>query len=176
VPVNFFRHIANGAADSLPTLPPGLQMRCWAPAVDGPPPPGSRTFANHFWWALGNAGRFARPDFAEISVRRDSHLIHRLIVTPAWYRFPFMAPEDLQIGTIWTSPEARRKQLARAAIGEAHRRFGTSGTCFWYVADAGNHASEALARSCGYELVATGRRTRRCGTALLGQYVIDRFL
>jgi RimJ/RimL family protein N-acetyltransferase len=173
--VNFFRRTIDGTADSPPSLSPGLTFHCWTPATEGYPPAGSRTFANYFWWALIKSGGFARSDFAEISVRDGSRILHRLIVSPAWYRFPFMGPQDLQIGAIWTLPEARRKQLARAAIGEAHRRFGTSETCFWYLAGAGNHASEALARSCGYELVATGRRTRGFGTSLLGQYVIDRF-
>jgi RimJ/RimL family protein N-acetyltransferase len=125
---------------------------------------------------LAKAGLFPRPDFTEISISDGSRTLHRLIVTPAWYRFPFMASNDLQIGALWTSPEARRNQLARAAIGEAHRRFGNNGTCFWYVADTDNQASEAFARSCGYELIATGRRSRRFGTSLLGQYVIDRFV
>ena len=171
--MNFFRRTSHVAIDPLPR---GLELRCWAPASDGYPPAGSRNLANHFWWALTQSGGFARRDFAEISIRHGSRVVHRLIVTPAWYRFPFMAPEDLQIGALWTSPEARRKQLARAAIGEAHRRFGASGPCFWYVANADNHASVALARSCGYELVATGRRTRRFGMSLFGQYVIDRFV
>jgi len=174
--VNFFRREFDGAADPLPALPPGLELRCWAPATDGYPPRGSRTLVNLAWWALTRAGRFARPDFTEISIRQDDHVVHRLIVTPAWFRFPFMAPDDLQIGSVWTLPEARRKELARVAMGEAHRRFGNSAARFWYVADDSNHASQALARSCGYELVATGRRTRRFATSLLGQYVVDRFV
>ena len=176
MPVNFFRRSVNGAAEPLPALPLGFEIRCWSPTFDGYPPRGSRTVANHVWWALAKARRFARPDFTEISISDDHRVLHRLVVTPAWYRFPFMAPEDLQIGAVWTAAQARRKQLARSAILEAHRRFGASGGSFWYVADAGNNASEALARSCGYELVATGRRTRRFGTSLLGQYVIDRFV
>jgi RimJ/RimL family protein N-acetyltransferase len=87
-----------------------------------------------------------------------------------------MDAEDLQIGSVWSSPEARRKQLARIAIGEVHRRFGNAAARFWYVADAANSASAALALSCGYQHVATGRRTRRLGMRLLGQYVIDHFL
>lgn len=174
--MNFFRRPPGVAAEAAPVLPPGLEFHCWTPASDGYPPRGSRSLANHFWWALTKIGGFAGPDFTEISISDGGRVLHRLIVTPGWYRFPFMAPQDLQIGALWTSPEARRKQLARAAIGEAHRRFGDQETRFWYVADAGNQASEALGRSCGYELVATGRRTRRFGTSQLGQYVIERFV
>lgn len=172
--VKFFRRDFRGEADQLPPLLADLQFRCWQPGVDGFPPRGARDIANQFWWALANSGGFASRGFAEIRIEKRGRLLHRLIVTPAWYRFPFMAERDLQIGALWTAPDARRKQLARIAMSEAHRRFGSDGSRFWYIADATNSASEALARSCGYELVATGRRTRRFGTRLLGQYVIDR--
>lgn len=173
--VDFFR-FDREASVALPTLPASLQVRCWQPGVDGYPPRGSRSPSNHFWWALARTGRFARPGFAELRIEHQGRLLHRLIVTPAWYRFPFMGADDLQIGSVWSSPSARRRQLARIAIGEAHRRFGKLAAGFWYIADAENSVSAALARSCGYRLVATGRRTRRFGTRLLGQFVIDRFI
>lgn len=173
--MNFFRREFEPAA-APPILPAGLELRCWQPLVDGYPPRGSRNIANRFWWALAKGGGFAAPTFAEIRIEENDRVLHRLIVSPRWYRFPFMAAQDLQIGAIWTSPDARRRRLARAAITEAHRRFGADGTRFWYVTEARNAASEALARSCGYELVATGRRTRRFGSRLLGQYVIDGYV
>ena len=176
MPVNFFRREAQSIAAPPVILPAGLELRCWQPAVDGYPPRQSRGVANAFWWLLAKSGGFATQSFGELRIEEGDRLLHRLIITPRWYRFPFMAEHDLQIGAIWTSPEARRNQLARTAIAEAHRRFGTDGTQFWYVTEAGNAASEALARSCGYELVATGRRTRRFGSRFLGQYVIDGFV
>jgi RimJ/RimL family protein N-acetyltransferase len=75
---------------------------------------------------------------------------------------------------VWTAPAARQQGLARLAIAEAHHRFADEPVAFWYVIDAANSASAALARACGYELVAAGRRTRRLGSRLLGQFVIDR--
>ena len=176
MPVNFFRRDFEPDSAQLPILPPSLEFRCWQPTVDGYPNRGSRGIANHLWWVLARSGGFAAPTFTEIRIHDGDRLLHRLIVTPRWYRFPFMGPQDLQIGSVWTSPGARRRQLARAAIAEAQRRFGGDGRRFWYVTDAANIASEALARSCGYELVATGRRTRRFGSRLLGQYVIDGFV
>jgi RimJ/RimL family protein N-acetyltransferase len=84
-----------------------------------------------------------------------------------------MSERDLQIGQVWTDPGARRRSLARVAIAEAHHRFAGERRRFWYVTRADNRASQALAESCGYQLVASGRRTRRLGLALLGQYVIE---
>lgn len=154
-------------------IPSNLRIRCWRADIDGLPPRGSRTIANLLWWGFAKAGVFARRGFTEISIVDEERMVHRLIVTPAWYRFPFMSPHDLQLGGLWTSPDSRRQHLASIAIAEAHRRFAQENVRFWYVTDAGNHASAALARSCGYRLVATGKRTRRFGTSLLGQYVIE---
>jgi ribosomal protein S18 acetylase RimI-like enzyme len=157
-------------------LPTNLHLRCWSPDRDGFPPRGSRTIVNLIWWAFAKLGVFARAGFTEISIKANGELLHRLIVTPAWHRFPFMTERDLQLGDLWTAPAARRRQLARAAIAEAHRRFASENVRFWYVTDADNHASAELARSSGYRLVAVGERTRRFGTALFGQYVIRRFV
>lgn len=174
--VRFFQYDPRAAARPLPQLSPDLHIHCWQPGRQGWPPRGSRGLKNQLWWLLTRAGAFARPDFTEIRIERAGRPLHRLIVTPRWYRFPFMAAGDLQIGDLWTSPGARRQRLAEAAIAEAHRRFADDCGTFWYVADADNEASTALAKSCGYRQVATGRRTRPFGTRILGRYVIDKYI
>jgi ribosomal protein S18 acetylase RimI-like enzyme len=172
--VHFYRYDSGSRPAEGAELPSNLCIRCWRADVDGFPPRGSRIIANLLWWALAKLRLFARPGFTEIALVDDGCVVHRLIVTPGWYRFPFMSPHDLQLGALWTSPDSRRRHLARAAIAEAHRRFAHEDARFWYVTDADNRASAALARSCGYRLVATGERTRRFGSSLLGQYVIER--
>jgi RimJ/RimL family protein N-acetyltransferase len=155
-------------------LAPGLRIAWWQPDRDGLPGRGSRRPVNYWWWALARIGAFSRRGFAELRIEREGRVVHRLIVTPRWYRFPFMGADDLQIGDVWTAPAARRQKLARIAIAEAQRRFRADGTAIWYVVEVGNQASAELARSCGCRHAAVGRRTRRLGLALLGQYVIDR--
>jgi len=175
VTVHFYRR-APGAHSPRPDLPPDLAIGCWRPEVDGFPKRGSRSVTNLFWWALAASGSLSRRGFCELTIRRQGRLLHRLVVTPRWYRFPFMAARDLQIGSVWTAPAARQQGLARVVIAEAHRRFAGEPVAFWYVTDATNSASAALARACGYELVAVGRRTRRFGSRLFGQFVIDRLV
>ena len=174
--VHFYRYDADRPPAPGLHVPAELHIRCWQPDVDGYPPPRSRRFSNLFWWLLSRTGAFARSGFMEICIEQEGRLLHRLIVTPGWFRFPFMSARDLQIGAVWTAPDARRRQLARAALAEAHRRFAGERACVWYVTDASNAASGALARSCGYRLVARGRRTRRIGMSLLGQYVLEQFV
>ncbi len=174
--VHFYRYDFDSPAPVAPGLSPPAKFRCWRPKTDGPPPKGSRRPANYFWWILEKISGFASPGFAELRIEERGSVIHRLIVTPGWYRFPFMAKHDLQIGSVWTAPAARRRQLARSAMAEAHRRFAFRGARFWYLAEADNAISAALARSCGYRFVAVGRRTRLFGIALFGRFVAERFV
>lgn len=152
-------------------LPPGITARSWRPAVDGLPRAGGQWCDNAIWWALDRLGFFARRDFAELTLWRGDRLLHRLIVTPRWFRFPFMAPGDLQIGDLWTHPDARGQGLARAAVAEALRRL--PGTPLWYVVEAGNRPSVRLAEGCGYRLAGFGRRTRPLGIGLIGRFRIE---
>ena len=172
--VHFYR--LDGAPADVPPLDDQLQLSWWSPERDGLPGRGSRRLVNYWWWVLSRLGGFSRPGFAELRIERGGRVLHRLIVTPRWYRFPFMAAGDLQIGDVWTADEMRRRGLARIGIAEAHRRFAGGGEAMWYVTDASNKASAAAALASGFRHVAVGRRTRPLGSALLGRYVIDRFI
>ncbi len=87
-----------------------------------------------------------------------------------WYRFPFMAAADLQVGGLWTHPDARRQGLARAAMREALRGHARPGQRIWTLVDAGNIASVSLIRSLGYRLVGTGDRSAPGGIGAIGQF------
>jgi GNAT superfamily N-acetyltransferase len=153
-------------------LPAGCALRIWRPDADGLPPARHCIAENMAWFAFDRLGLFARNDFAELSVWEERRMLHRLIVTPRWFRFPFMAAGDLQIGALWTAPHARRRGLARAAIAAAHRRFSACNR-FWYVTDDANAASVRLALACFYAPIGTGKRTRPLGLAALGRFRID---
>lgn len=169
----FYRHEAGDAVPGMASLPKEAAIRTWSPDADGFVPRGSRSFRNIAWWAMTRFGLFERRDFTEITIWRDGRLLHRLIVTPRWFRFPFMAKGDLQLGDLWTHPGARGQGLARAGIEHAHRLFANHGGSFWYVVAEDNRASVRLIESCGYHLVGTGQRTSPWGMDLLGRYRLD---
>lgn len=170
--IRFYRRAADAPAVEAPAWPQGCMLRGWRP-VHGPPPFGPHVAENLAWFAFDRLGLFASHAFEELTVWRDGRLLHRLIITPPWFRFPFMADGDLQVGALWTAPQARRLGLARAAIAEAHRRHAAPGRRFWYVVDADNAASVALAEACGYRLAGEGRRTRPLGVAGLGRFRLE---
>jgi ribosomal protein S18 acetylase RimI-like enzyme len=118
-------------------------------------------------------GLFDDKRYTEIGIWCASTRVHRLIVTPRWHRFPFMAPGDLQIGAVWTHSAWRRLGLASLAIAHAHRLFAAPGQRFWYVTESTNTASIALAQAAGYRSVGEGRRTKPLGIAMLGRFELD---
>lgn len=170
--VLFYRR-AVGVPPSGVEPPRGVTVRIWLPSEHGLPPRGSRGRASNWvWWAFEALGLFAEPGFAEVTLWRDGRRLHRLIVTPRWFRFPFMGRGDLQLGDLWTDPAARGQGLARAAIAEA-LRLARHADQVWYLADAQNDASARLAESVGFQLHGAGRRTRPLGLHLAGWFRLD---
>ncbi len=171
-PVEQHGHAGAPAPDPLDLLL-GLEIRSWRPATDGPPPHRQPWRENLAWFAFQRLGLFANDSFEELSIWRGERMLHRLVITPRWLRFPFMEPDDVQIGRLWTDPEVRRTGIAGAAMAEAHRRRAEPGRRVWYVVDAANTPSARLAEACGYRLVGTGRRTRPLGIAGLGRFRLE---
>ena len=174
--VYFYRWDPGRAAPPSPELPPGVEVRLWRPGRDGFPSKGSISPQNIVWWGMTLSRLLASRDFAEISLWRDGRRLHRLIVTPRWRRFPFMAADDLQIGAVWTHPEARGLGLARAAVAIAHRQVAASAKRLWYIVETGNAPSIRLIESCGYRRVGVGRRSRPLGIRALGQFRLETLL
>jgi RimJ/RimL family protein N-acetyltransferase len=170
--MQFFYRNGDAPLPPAPVLPAGCAFRIWRPAADGFPPAGPCSVENTAWFAFARLGLFAWNGFAELSVWEERRMLHRLVVTPRWFRFPFMASRDLQIGALWTAPHARRRGLARATIAEAHRRHPACNR-FWYVTDDSNEASVRLASGCGYAPAGTGKRTRPLGLSALGRFRLD---
>lgn len=168
--VHFYQFDPRGEPANQPALAGNMAFRTW---TTGDGLRLARRPIHLAWWMMARLG-FLRGELIELGIKRDGVLVQRLIVTPPWHRFPFMGSDDVQIGDVWTAPAARRMKLARAAMIEARRRFERPQGKLWYLADANNRASAALARSCGFRLVATGIRTRPLNIGLLGQYVITR--
>ena len=147
-----------------------LDMRCWLPSQDGFPPAGRKRAQNMAWLLMALLGVFSAPGFSEFSLWRDGRMVHRMIVTPRWYRFPFMEPGDLQLGDLWTAPSLRGQGVARAAVTEVCRLYAGRSLRIWFLAHSDNQASQALAEACGFHLVGIGQRTRPFGIPAIGRY------
>ncbi|MEI4197514.1 GNAT family N-acetyltransferase [Roseovarius sp. E0-M6] len=118
-------------------------------------------------------GLFANDDYSAMLLAKEgTPPAHISSVFPGFMRFPFMKPEDLQIGATATAPEAAGSGLATRAIVEIVDRLEKPDRTFWYLTDAANAASCRVIEKAGFRLVGEGEKYPRLGVRALGYYDI----
>jgi hypothetical protein len=154
-------------------LPAGYEAEFWTPGGLRFVPDELGLIPFFVWSVIFHHGRiFRNRGYQLLLIRKDGGLVHRSCIFPGYFRFPFMAARDLQVGDTWTAPAERGKGLARWALTTAIRRLATDGRTLWYICDQDNPASAAVAVRTGMKLVGWGVRTRRFGLNLLGKFEI----
>jgi GNAT superfamily N-acetyltransferase len=159
--------------EDAPPARPGTGGRdwiLWRPSLLRFVPPGLPLVPYGAWWLFHYAGIFGNPDYRILLLYDKGVPLHRSVVTPPFFRFPFLGREDLQIGDTWTAPESRGRGIAAAALRQVVDRLGRPGRTFWYVVEEENGASIAAVRKAGFERHGTAVRTSRLGLRLLGAY------
>lgn len=165
----FYRQAAGDIAP-MPVELGDLELVKWQPARDGAPRGVFATRTNRLWWLLHRLAAFARPDLTAYALLDGGRVVHRLLVTPRWFRFPDMDADDLQMGDLWTDPTRRGEGLAARMIAAVHAdRAGRFGA-MWYLVDSDNAASVRLIERFGYRLAGEGVRTRPLGIGALGRF------
>lgn len=173
--VQFYRLSGGSSPDpavgGLRLRQPRHHARFWRPSLAAPFPPGRFDPKLASYTAMQALGMFEAPGYGAVLIEREDGTIdHRAMLMPRFTRFPFMAPDDLQIGATFTTPEARGQGLALRAIHEVVEHFARLGRTFWYLTDETNLASVAVIRKAGFELAGTGGKRARCGLRFLGFY------
>jgi RimJ/RimL family protein N-acetyltransferase len=152
-------------------LPDGFTSDIWRPSLWSWTPEGVPVLPTAVWTALHHARVFANRDLGMVLIRSQGQVVHSLLVTPRWYRFPFMRNADVQIGAVFTAPAFRGRGLARVGISLACMHWRRQGRDLWYLTEGDNEASIRAASACGFRDAGTGHRTTVAGLSLLGQYV-----
>ncbi len=165
-----FRTVRRAGAGAIPQ-PLGYDFELWLPSLSRLLPPGAPRHTYAVWWLFDRVRIFRNADYAVVLARKGTELVHRLGVFPGYFRFPFMAADDLQIGDVWTSPSHRGRGLA--AYGLQFAMEGCRGgrdRVFWYLSHDANVPSLRAATRAGFEHFGTAVRTRRLGVRSLGAY------
>ncbi len=126
------------------------------------------------WWVMHYLHVFANHDYGLFLIYYDKRIVHQSVITPRYFRFPFMAQNDLQIGDTWTAPEHRGKGLATFALSQILLECRKQDRKFWYVVEQDNVPSIRVIEKVGFARTGEGTRTKHCGLSILGAYVMDR--
>jgi RimJ/RimL family protein N-acetyltransferase len=172
--MSYLFFVASGAQDAPAAPGEEYTVTLWRPSWRHPAPPGKLGAAFWVWAAFHRLRVFGNRDYAVLLIHEGETLAHRSCLFPPYFRFPFMGPNDLQIGDTWTHPDYRGKGLATFALRHLIRVGRNPGRTFWYVVDEENASSIRVVEKTGFRKIGRGEKRRRFGLNLLGAYVIQR--
>jgi RimJ/RimL family protein N-acetyltransferase len=146
-----------------------MEFRAWAPTVDSPFAPGLGAYgkvlaAYHFLRV------FRSREYGGIYIVRAGRIVHRSLVIPKYYRYPFMGSDDLQVGLTWTDPDFRGMRLATAALRKLVAAHFAPNRHIWYIVYADNKPSIAVSTRAGFREVGRIRQVAPLGFAPLSRY------
>ncbi len=168
--VNFYR-IDPGEHAPVEAAPPdGVSVRLWRPGSRAPGPETFMGRSAQVYRLFHGAHLFSNRDYSAICLEEDGKTLHISTVFPRFFRFPFMRPNDLQIGATFTREDARGRGLAKAGLYEATVLLAAPDRAFWYLTDADNLPSCRVAEAAGFHCVGTGARIARLGIGALSAY------
>lgn len=152
------------------SLEEGYTWDIWKPSFGQIVPKGIPLIPFGAWWILHHARIFSNREYGLFLIRHSGAIVHRSVVTPGYFRFPFMGKEDLQIADTWTSLDHRGKGFAVFAIRKIVSEYARQGRRIWYIVDNNNLPSIKAAERAGLLRYGEGTRTKRFGVGLFGQY------
>jgi RimJ/RimL family protein N-acetyltransferase len=164
-----FHSIGETSADR--QLPPDCTLDVWQPGLSRIVPP-SLGLKFALWWALHWLRFFRNRHYSVLLIRSNGRIVHRTCLIPRYFRWPFMADQDLQVSSTWTHPEHRRRGLAAFALQFATTKWARDGRKLWYVTHDDNVSSLAVCHKIGFRLRDQATRTERFGLRIFGQLVL----
>jgi RimJ/RimL family protein N-acetyltransferase len=172
--INYIVTRADKKNQKLCGLPNGLIFRTWKPGFYSWTPPGMGFFFV-FWSTFHWLSIFQNRNYCVVYILKQGRVVHRSCVVPTYFRWPFMAENDLQISSTWTAPDWRGQGLATYALMYIVKSMSASNRQFWYVTRDANIPSIKVAQKAGFKVVGNAVRVKRFGSDLLGYLrMIDR--
>ena len=147
----------------------------WKPTLLKIIPAGLKWIPFSIWWVMNNLYMFSNKDYGLYLIYDEEILIHRSVIMPRYFRFPFMGKKDLQIGDTWTMPEYRGEGLAPFAVQGVVKSLKKSKRKFWYVVEKDNNPSIRSIKKAGFVKYGTGVRKERMNLKVIGQYKMTSF-
>jgi RimJ/RimL family protein N-acetyltransferase len=139
-----------------PIIPDGFNSKIWVPSLSNfiPPGKGKKYF---IFWIFHYLHIFRNRDYCAFFIYKNDINIASLLVVPAYFKWPFMEKNDVQITYVMTRPEYRGKGFGKIMLHAIMQQFKMDNRNFWYVTDTDNPASIKLSAKVGFEFWAYGK-------------------
>lgn len=151
---------------------PSLRMEIWKPGIFRVKPPGVPGRAILAYWVFHWLRVFKNSDYTFLLLFKGDRLVHYSAAYPGYFRFPFMAKNDLQIGYVWTDPNCRGEGLATCGVSLLASAVASTQRSIWYIVSQENSPSICIAEKLGFHLVGTGDVQRGAIISALSKYRI----
>lgn len=129
----------------------------WRPSLLQVVPPGKGK-KYFFYWLFHYLRIFRNRDYSAVLVYDGYTLASSLLVIPTYYKWPFMAANDVQLIYVLTRPEYRGKGLAERAVRLAILDTQKEERTIWYVTNSENFASKGLCEKIGFTFAGFGKK------------------
>jgi ribosomal protein S18 acetylase RimI-like enzyme len=151
-----YRYDYSGIESAKPRV--GANLIAWRPSIRSLKPRDKawRYVAYSFFHWLKI---FGNSDYCSLSVEENGEPRASMLVVPAYFRWPFMEQNDVQLAYVMTHASSRRQGWASYLVSQSIRHLARKDRSIWYVTDTNNVASQKLAENSGFELV--GKATPR---------------
>lgn len=144
----------------------------WQPSWRKLLPPDSPRYPFLAFWLFHRLGVFQNRDYRVLFIQDGDRVVQRCSVLPAFFRYPFMHPGDVTVGT-WTHPDYRRRGLAARTLAKAIRCSSQPFRRIWYITKETNTPSARLAERCEFVFFGTGKRVTTFGSRILGRFRVE---
>jgi len=149
-------------------LPEAYSLRSWRPTPTSiiPPTFGLRMAA---FWVFHYCGIFKSNAYEVLLIENAGRTVHRTCIIPRYFRWQFMAPDDVQISSMWTDETFRGLGLATFVSRYILAKRSRSDGKVWFSMRRTNSSALAVCTSSGFRFAGEAKRVRRFGSRLLGE-------
>tara|TARA_B100001094_G_C18126595_1_gene769847 strand:+ start:796 stop:1335 length:540 start_codon:yes stop_codon:yes gene_type:complete len=156
----------------LGSVSPHYKLEQWKPNIANIIPPNQNLGKFLLFWLFNYLKIFKNTGYSIYLLKQKDELITRIVIFPAFFRFPFMNKRDIQVGYIFSDINFRGQGLAKWTLKNIIN--DNLSKKIWYVTEEENQASIKLAKSCGFNLYGYGERTVPLGISLFGRFIIKK--
>ena len=120
------------------------------------------------WYIFHYLGIFENKKFSIAYIKNKNKILHRTLIFPKFYRFPFMKKQDLQLGDILTEKSFRGKGVASKVISFILEKYKTKN--FWFLCNENNISSILIAHNNNFKLKGYGYKVIPFGLNIFSYY------